>query len=83
MNFGGSAPSAIIGAHAFYADRAPRPGRPAAFAHFVRSPIGAGSAGEIFVGENRADSLSRAPAEVRRDAASGWGQDGREGIFVP
>lgn len=83
VNFGGAAPSAVIGAHAFYADRAPHSGGPKPLSPRVASTIGAGQAGEIFVGENRADSLSRAPAQATLAAVSRPVQSDDGGIFVP
>jgi spore germination cell wall hydrolase CwlJ-like protein len=76
VNFGGAAPSAIIGAHAFYAARAPRPDPGS-------SARRGGQAYQIFIGENRSDNLTKAPARDSFSAASRpLGKDG-DGIFVP
>jgi N-acetylmuramoyl-L-alanine amidase len=83
VNFGGAAPSAVIGAHAFYADRGPstrgrgRQPRPGS------SGKSGASAGEIFVGENRISSPDLgSPVEVASSHSSKSSADGG-GMFVP
>jgi len=57
VNFGGQPPSAIIGAHSFYADAG---GRRAPGAVVARAPASV-SANSIFVGENRAPGNANPP----------------------
>lgn len=86
VNFGGAAPSAVIGAHAFYVAGGPRRGggRPAnrpAVRNAARP-----SPNEIFVGENRVAEAVRAQGPGAAPATGGRviraSSDGADGIFV-
>jgi len=60
VNFGGAAPSAVIGAHSFYVDegrgggRRPAAGQPARHGRTATDVVLSAAGGAIFVGENRA-----------------------------
>jgi N-acetylmuramoyl-L-alanine amidase len=59
VNFGGAAPSAVIGAHSFYVDagrgggRRPAAGQPARHGRTATDVVLSAAGGAIFVGENR------------------------------
>jgi hypothetical protein len=83
VNFGGEPPSAVIGAHSFYADAGGRRTRAAGVAG---GPRPAGDAA-IFVGENRAPGDADAPFDPSSaadpDASSGTPvSDPSRGLFV-
>lgn len=63
VNFGGQAPSAVIGAHRFYTGQG-RGGGPRAPAAMTS---GSPAPGSLFVGENRADVLGGGPAPIASD----------------
>ena len=88
VNFGGAAPSAVIGAHSFYVE----PGR-GGRAHVERLPTSSvpapaqnpwqAAGGQIFVGENRAIQSDAEPSSPTADAStltvvSGNGATGRK-----
>lgn len=84
VNFRGAMPSAVIGAHVFYAAPA-RTGRGSEKRPRVGAPASPGtSAGEIFVGENRIVQLpdTTKPSQASGDPSTGAG-DGGGAIFVP
>ena len=82
VNFGGQPPSAIIGAHSFYAGARGRRGAAAAVA-LTRAPmpgIGPGGGASIFVGANRAPATA---AATRPEAPSATQlNDPSRGLFV-
>jgi hypothetical protein len=75
VNFGGAAPSAVIGAHSFYVDAGRGGGRrpsaiPLAAGHRVASDVVLSAAGgAIFVGENRAATAPTDQADPQSDDA--------------
>lgn len=78
VNFGGTGPSAVIGAHSFYVDVRSAGGRGARSAKPATAPRGSSSAaawqaagGAIFVGDNRA---AQGPGAVSSTAPDGAGQ---------
>jgi hypothetical protein len=78
VNFGGTGPSAVIGAHSFYVDVRSTGGRGARSAKPASAPRGSSSAadwqsagGAIFVGDNRA---TRDPGPISSPAPDGAGQ---------
>jgi N-acetylmuramoyl-L-alanine amidase len=79
VNFGGTGPSAVIGAHSFYVDVRSTGGRGAGSAKPSSAPRGSSSAaawqsagGAIFVGDNRAaQDAGAASSPVREGAGQG------------
>lgn len=76
VDFGGTGPSAVIGAHSFYVDVRSGGGRRAPSAASASAPRGASAAaawqaagGEIFVGDNRAARALAPPKEPVMDEA--------------
>jgi N-acetylmuramoyl-L-alanine amidase len=62
VNFGGQHPSAIIGAHSFYAGAGGRRGAAAVVARATAQRVEPGGGVSIFVGENRAPGIAGPPA---------------------
>jgi hypothetical protein len=73
VGFGGAAPSAVIGAHAFYRD----PGRGPRAGSRVRAQRRAAAPEAIFVGENRAATAADAPPAPDRPTA-----DAAQALFI-
>jgi len=62
VDFGGQPPSAIIGAHSFYAGAGGRRGAAAVVARATMPGIGPSGGASIFVGENRAPGIAGPPS---------------------
>lgn len=77
VDFGGTGPSAVIGAHSFYVDVRSAGGRGARSSASASAPRGSSAAawqaagGEIFVGNNRAAVSAAEATEPTRDGAGG------------
>jgi hypothetical protein len=94
VNFGGAAPSAVIGAHSFYAETGRGGARPATPQAAERSPrrpsdvLLTRAGGAIFVGENRAfaregeGGAGAAADPMERPADGGAVEDPARAIFV-
>lgn len=82
VDFGGAAPSAVIGAHSFYVDRGPHVDRSLQPLGFSASRLGAGAA-EIFVGENGVERVSQRGALRAERSATRPPVSGDADIFVP
>jgi spore germination cell wall hydrolase CwlJ-like protein len=87
VNFGGQPPSAIIGAHSFYAGAAGRRGAASVAATAIMPGIAPSGVASIFVGENRAPSVAGPPSrsasatDPRTPSASQLSDPSR-GLFV-
>jgi spore germination cell wall hydrolase CwlJ-like protein len=83
VNFGGSTPSAVIGAHAFYVTAGPTSGSRRQAGTVVRGPAGTN---DIFVGENRMDEVLAAQTAVSvpvvASASRGSARSSDSGLFV-
>jgi spore germination cell wall hydrolase CwlJ-like protein len=84
VDFGGQPPSAIIGAHSFYAGAGGRRGAPAVVASATMPGIGLSGGASIFVGENRALRIAGPPSvSALPDTPSATQQnDPSRGLFV-
>jgi spore germination cell wall hydrolase CwlJ-like protein len=83
VNFGGRTPSAVIGAHAFYADRAPAT---VGFTSELRRrepPRTEAPTGDIFVGENRVNDVTQDKLAQAKSHSPAEPSDHGGSIFVP
>jgi hypothetical protein len=83
VNFGGRTPSAVIGAHAFYVDRAAAAVGSAGELRRREMPNAGATAGEIFVGENRVDDVAPDRLAQGKSRSPAGPSDHGGGIFVP
>ena len=85
VNFGGEPPSAIVGAHSFYAGVGGRGGATSVAARATMPSIGPYGGASIFVGENRAPSIAGLPSLSASDPATPSAtnaNDPSRGLFV-
>jgi len=85
VNFGGQRPSAIIGAHSFYAGAGGRRGAAAVVARATMPNISLSGGASIFVGENRAPGIAGAPSVSTTDPgtpSAAQPNDPSRGLFV-
>jgi len=83
VNFGGQPPSAIIGAHSFYAGAGRRRGAAAVVARTAMPGIGPSGGASIFVGENRAPRIGASASATDPDPPSATQlTDPSRGLFV-
>jgi spore germination cell wall hydrolase CwlJ-like protein len=75
VNFGGAVPTAVIGAHSFYADA----GRGGGDAGHFRAPLSRAKTDTLFVGDNRAGGSSKADRPGADEPAT---PDPMHGLFV-